>query len=363
MTIQKEEIGPVTAQPGQPLYVSVKEALTEAINSDHFQSGIRMPSTKELSRQMSVSLVTAHRALQELVAVGLIERTRGRGTYVVENHRDIRPRLRIGVVLHPEDSLANLYHSQVLEGMHCAAVEHRADLVLLGFDRDVRQDAHGYVVVGPTSEELDDLADRIGNKAPIVVIGSPSDREDVTSIGTDNSDLAWHAVNHLYQLGHRRVGFVIGEIGCSNCRDRREGFIDACKSLGISEKNRPVIETDGWQLKPDDKHKLNRMLGEDGLTAVFAGNYYLALDVYQAATTSGLKIPEDLTVVGVDDPQSAAHLKPALTTFRRPLTELGHAAIVEISKYLGDQEHKLKSQSLRAERVIRRSCGAPRMAD
>jgi DNA-binding LacI/PurR family transcriptional regulator len=360
MTTEHKEIGPVIAQPGQPLYESVKQALTEAINSGHYQPGIRMPSTKELSRQMSVSLVTAHRALQELVTVGVLERTRGRGTYVVENHRDIRPRLRVGVLIDPEASLANLYHSQILEGMHRAAVEHRADLVLMGHDSDIRPDAHGYVVINPTASELDDLAIRIGTKAPIVVVGAQSDRQGVTSIDTDNQDLAWQAVNHLYHLGHRRIGFIIGEIGCSNCQDRREGFINACKSLGIAEKNRPIIETDGWQLKPDDKLKLNRMLGEDGLTALFAGNYYLTLDAYQVAATMGLKVPQDLTVVGVDDPQSAAHLRPALTTLRQPLTHLGHAAIAGISKYLGEEEHRLKSQTMRSELVIRRSSGAPR---
>jgi len=363
MTPQQDEIGPVTAQPGQPLYESVKQALIEAIDNDHFQPGIRMPSTKELSRQMSVSLVTAHRALQELVGLGMLERTRGRGTFVVENHREIRPRLQIGVVLHPQASLANLYPSMVLKGMHRAAVEHRADLVLMGYDCDVRQEIHGYVLVSPATAELDDLADRIGSKAPIVVVGAPSDREGITSIDIDNHDLAWQAVNHLFHLGYRRIGFMIGEIGNSYCQDRREGFIDACKSLGIAEKDRPIIETDGWQLESDDKLKLNRMLGEDGFTAVFAGGYYLALDTYQAAATMGLRVPEDLAVVGVDDPPSAAHLRSALTTVRQPLTHLGHAAIAGISQYLGEEEHRLKSQTLRAELVIRQSSGAPHRED
>ncbi len=363
MTTQHKEIGPVVAHPGQPLYESVKQALTEAIDSGYYQPGKRMPSTKELSRQMSVSLVTAHRALQELVAVGLLERTRGRGTYVVENHRDVRPKLRVGVVLHPDASLADFYHNQILEGMRRAAMEYNTDLLLLGYESDNRQDLHAYVVVNPVSQDLDDLADHVASKAPIFVVGARSERDGLPSIDTDNVDLAEQAVNHLFHLGHRRIGCVIGGSRFANNRDRRDGFIKACRSLGIADHDRPIVEVDGWELGANDKLKLNRMLGGDGLTAVFAGGYYLALDVYQAAGTIGLSIPQDLTVVGVDDPPSAARLRPSLTTLRQPLTHLGHSAISGVVKYLGEDNHQLRSETLRAELVIRRSSGAPRCTD
>jgi DNA-binding LacI/PurR family transcriptional regulator len=363
MTTQHKEIGPVVAIPGQPLYESVKQALTEAIDSGHYQPGKRMPSTKELSRQMSVSLVTAHRALQELVTAGLLERTRGRGTYVVENHRDIRPKLRVGVVLHQGVSIADYPVCQILEGMRRAAIEFNTDLLLLGYENDNRQDLHAYAVINPIAQDLDDLADRVANKSPIFVVGARSDRAGLPSIDTDNVDLAEQAVNHLFHLGHRRIGCVIGGCQFANSRDRRDGFIRACKSLGIAEQDRPIVEVDGLDMHADDKLKLNRMLGENGLTAVFAGGYYLALDVYQAAGTMGLSIPGDLTVVGVDDPPSAARLRPSLTTLRQPLTQLGHAAVSGIVKYLGDEDHQLRCETLRAELVIRRSSGAPHGAD
>ena len=157
MATKHKEIGPVVAQPGQPLYESVKQALTEAIDSGHYQPGKRMPSTKELSRQMSVSLVTAHRALQELVSVGLLERTRGRGTYVVENHRDVKPKLRIGVLIHRDAVVSDVYHSGILEGMHRASVEFGCDLLLLGDEVDTRQDVHAYVLVNPAVNQLESL--------------------------------------------------------------------------------------------------------------------------------------------------------------------------------------------------------------
>lgn len=354
-----KEIGPVVAQPGQPLYESVKQALTEAIDSGHYQPGKRMPSTKELSRQMSVSLVTAHRALQELVAIGLLERTRGRGTYVVENHRDVRPRLRIGVLVHRDAVISDVYHSGILEGMHRAAVEFSCDLLLLGEEADARQDVHAYVLINPASSQMDALMEQAPGKAPLVVVGARSDYKEVPSVDTDNRDLATQAVHHLYHMGHRRIGCFIGGTHFIHNRDLYDGFVQACKVLGITDKDRPIVEVQGSGMRSDDKLKLNRMLSEKGLTAVFAGGYDMALEVYQAVSTIGLKIPHDLSVVGVDDPPSASHLSPPLTTLRQPLAHLGHAAISGIINHLGEDEEPLKREVLRAELVIRRSSGSP----
>ena len=363
MTTQHKEIGPVVGRPGQPLYESVKQALTEAIDSGYYQPGKRMPSTKELSRQMSVSLVTAHRALQELVAVGLLERTRGRGTYVVENHRDVKPKLRVGVLLHQDVTVSGVYHSGILEGMHRAAVEYSIDLLLQGDQVDSRQDVHAYVLIDPVEKQLETLIDQSSNKVPIMVVGARSEHKDTPSIHTDNRDLAAKAVNHLHHLGHRRIGCFIGGCQFIDNHDLLKGFTQACKVLGIDEKDRPVVEMQGTSLRSDDKLKLNRMLSEKGLTAVFAGGYNLALEVYQAASTMGLKIPDDLSVVGLDDPLSASHLDPPLTTLRQPLAHLGHAAISDLYKSLDDDERPLKSETLRAELVIRRSSGSPRSSE
>ncbi len=307
---------------------------------------------------MSVSLVTAHRALQELDAIGLLERTRGRGTYVVENHRDVRPKARIGVLIHRDAVISDVYHSGILEGMHRASVEFGCDLLLLGDEVDARQDVHAYVVVNPSTSQMDVLMEQPAGACPMVVVGARSDEKDVPSVDTDNRDLATQAVHHLYHMGHRRIGCFIGGTHFIHNRDLCEGFIQACKMLGIAEKDRPIVEVQGTGMRSDDKLKLNRMLSEKGLTAVFAGGYDMALEVYQAVTTIGLKIPQDLSVVGVDDPPSA-RTQPTANHAPSALAHLGHAAISGIVSHLGDDESPLKREVLRGELVIRRSTSSP----
>jgi LacI family transcriptional regulator len=96
-------------------------------------------------------------------------------------------------------------------------------------------------------------------------------------------------------------------------------------------------------------------------TAIFAAGYYFALDVYGAAGTVGLRVPEDVSVIGVDDPPSAAHLSPPMTTLRQPLVQLGHAAVTMLCEQIQQNNGNGGSRTLCAELVVRRSTG-PRPA-
>jgi len=100
----------VSPQPGRPLYQTVKDAICAAIDAGVFLPGEQMPNTKLLSEQLGVSLVTAHRAMQEMVLSGVLQRSQGRGTFVHERfveRRRIAAALRVGIVFHPEASLAD----------------------------------------------------------------------------------------------------------------------------------------------------------------------------------------------------------------------------------------------------------------
>jgi LacI family transcriptional regulator len=351
----------VANQPGKPLYKTVKQALIDAIDSGVFKPNERLPSTKELSRQLSVSLVTAHRALQELVSNGVLDRTQGRGTFVIDRSRRTRPRYRLGVVMQPEASMADYYHSQLIEGMRQAAAEHLAELVISRPAKDTAQPCAGYLVVNPTAEDLGHWVDSIGRDQRVFTVGARSMIDKVPSFDVDNSDLAARAVEHLVSLGHRRIAFVGGADDLCNSRDRREGFIEACEQHKLASCHDLILEAASWRLDGRERMLFKRLLNQKNRpTAVFAAGYYFALDCYESAVALGMAVPEDLSVIGVDNPPSAAYLSPGLTTFQQPLIELGHEAVNAVIDQL-DRDHDDGSDHiLRAELVIRRSTAAPR---
>jgi LacI family transcriptional regulator len=328
------QLKPVKPQPGRPLYASVKEALREAIDKGIFVAGQQMPSTKELSEQMGVSLVTAHRALQELVSCGVLERSQGRGTFVHERYLQRRHAMegrRVGLVFHREASLADFYHGQILEGVHRAADPLNIDLILLRFGEDVRNECSGYLLVNPFVEEAHHFA-RLGRRQPLLVVGAQSGVDTLPSYDVDNVAIAQIAVKYLAELGHRAIGYVGGAYKISNSRDRWLGYQQACGELALSSADNALVKGSGWRL--DDRERavlLETLRSPKRPTAIFAAGYNFALEVYAAATAAGLRVPQDLSVIGVDDPSSAAHLSPPLTTVRQPLAHLGQEALAALS--------------------------------
>ena len=355
-----QTLDPVTPKQGEPLYETVSRAILRAIDKSVFLPSKRMPTTEELSQQLGVSLVTTHRALQGLVAAGVLKRVRGMGTFVVENHKQLRPRLLIGLLSHAEASMGDYYHGRVLDGMRQAASEHRVDLVLMDYDQTPRSDTVGYILINPVPDELDRLVEKTEGEKPVMVVGTESHRPEIPSIDTDNPRLASQAVEHLYKLGHRRIGFVGGGTQLGDSRDRRAGFLQACQALNIPSQDRPILDVPSYRLQPDESLKLSQMLTVHNLTAIFAGGYYLALDVYHTASTMGLRVPNDLSVVGVDDPSSASRLQPPMTTFRQPLVHMGHSAIASIRRACDHPEGVIRNEVLQAELIIRESSGTPK---
>lgn len=352
------QLQPVVAQPGRPLYQTVKDTVREAIDAGIFRPGEQMPSTKELSEQLEVSLVTAHRALQELVSAGVLQRTQGKGTFVHDRYSKDRviSDCRLGLVFNKDASLADFYHGQILEGVRQAAQNLSVDLILLRYGEDVRKECNGYLYMSPQPEELAAFAQHCNRKVPTLVVGSASPSRSVPAIEVDNADLARHAVGHLAALGHTRIGYVGGTVQLSNYRDRLEGFFDACRELQITPAEPHVLKSSGWRPDETDQGNLMRILTGPGRpTAIFAAGYYFSLSIYTAAAGVGLRIPEDLSVIGVDDPPSAAHLSPPLTTLREPLTQVGLAAVTAIHEHLRQDNGPLAGKVLKGELVLRRS--------
>jgi LacI family transcriptional regulator len=349
----------IDPQPGRPLYITARDAVRDAIDSGIFTPGEQMPSTKELSEQLSVSLVTAHRALQELVNSGVLQRSQGKGTFVHQRYLDRKQTIsmtRIGLILHADSSLAEYYHGQVLEGIRQAAQSLAVDLLLLRQGEDIRNECNGYLYVNPLPDEIEQMAAETNRKQPILAVGAKSRNKRISSIDVDNLDIGRQAVGHLAGLGHHNLGFVGGEDAVSNSHDRWTGFKESCQEKGITVKDANVIRTGSWKLDEKDRMSLIRLLSSPQRpTAIFAAGYYFALDVLAAASTVGIRIPEDLSVVGVDDPPSAMYLSPPLTTLRQPLVQLGNAAITSLHELITRNTPDIVTRNLWAELVIRRS--------
>ncbi len=329
---------PVTPSPGQPMWAAVRDAVRDVIDAGRVGPGDRLPSTKALSETMSVSLVTVHRALQELVAAGVLRRGQGRGTFVHEAYLSPDRKatgLRMGLVIHAEASLANPYYSPIMDGIRRASHAEGVDLVFLRYGEDWRNECDGFIYVNPSREQLAKpprfgAANGRAGDRPLMQIGASFEAEGFGWIDADNVEIGRRAATELHRAGHTRIGLV-GELPrLSNSLDRERGFKQAALELGVLRGDADCIRSDGWRLDAAGRERLRQLLSSnDRPEAFFASGYYFALDVYDTARDLGLSIPGDIAVLGVDDPPSATHLAPALSTFRQPLEEMGELVILE----------------------------------
>lgn len=358
----------VQARPGTPLYVSVKEAVLGAIERGRYQAGEQLPSTQALSAMMGVSLVTVHRAMQELVTTGVLRRGQGRGTFVHEEYQARAGRatgVRVGLVLQPGASLADGWHGPVLEGVRRGAEEVGMDLVLLRYGEDTRGECRGYLFVNPSPDQLDrPLRFARQMRAPndglaVVVVGARVGRPGWAAIDADGAGTARAAVQHLHRLGHRRIGYVGGAGPAGVEAERWEGFAGQCERLGCPPAAAWTLRPASWRLDERAAAALAELLGAaDRPTALVVGGDGLAAGVLEAAGRAGLRVPEDLSVICLDEP-SWAGLAPGLTAFRQPLGELGRSAAVLAFEMAAKGARPASQTTLGAELVERGSTAAP----
>jgi LacI family transcriptional regulator len=180
---------------------------------------------------------------------------------------------------------------------------------------------------------------------------------DLPSVGAANWAGGLAATAHLVGRGHRRIGVIAGPRDYLCSRARVDGYRSALEQAGI--RFDPALVRHG-----DFHHEGGFARGGELLdlgdrpTAVFAGSDQQALGLYEAARQRGLRIPQDLSVVGFDDLPVARWVSPPLTTVRQPLAEMGRAAAQMLGDLIEGRQLRTKRLELSAELIVRESTGA-----
>ena len=202
--------------------------------------------------------------------------------------------------------------------------EHEREVSLL--ERLMHGTTDGALLVLPeeTNDELENLLNH-GYRFVVVDPLKPLN-ERIPAVSAANSSGANQAVRHLLDLGHRRIGALTGPTGWLAPEERRRGYHAALASAGIMPD--PALEVASDFLVEGGVEAAGRLLdAAERPTAIFAFNDNLAIGAMQAARARGLRIPEDLSIVGFDDLEWAQYVTPALTTVRQPLAEMGRMAV------------------------------------
>ena len=160
---------------------------------------------------------------------------------------------------------------------------------------------------------------------PVVIIDDRSEPTSVPWVSADNRVGAHAATKYLLQLGHRRIAHIQGPVDYKASQERYLGYCDALQEVGLVPD--PDLVRQGGFTPTDGRSAANHfMTMPDRPTAIFASNDHVAYDVLVAADEHGIRVPEQLSVVGFDDIAPSSYSRPPLTTVRQPFYEMGKQA-------------------------------------
>jgi LacI family transcriptional regulator len=192
---------------------------------------------------------------------------------------------------------------------------------------------------------------------PYVLIDQIDPSGQSTSVDCNNFEGAYEATQYLIKLGHRRIGFICGNMMINSAFERLEGYKAALHHASIEWDPLLVMQGDFLFQKASETTQQLLELSHRP-TAIFASNDLSAFGVMAAIHHAGLKIPEDISVIGFDDIPQAATSYPMLTTVRQPLEQMGKLAVellLEKINYLGTAPKQVK---LGTQLIYRESCRA-----
>ena len=261
----------------------------------------------------------------------------------------------------------NPFFTDVAQGMEEAAEasdlslftcnsDNRAERETTYLNRLEQQRVQGILVtpVDPDAAALDELPRR---GTPVVIVDRTRSTNTHCSVAVDDILGGSLAVNHLLEMGHRRIAFVGGPNTLGQVRDRRQGALQALEKVGLGPEHLTNVETVALTVA-EGRSAGERLAGLPSAsrpTAAMCANDLLALGLLQQCVSLGLRVPDDLAIVGYDDIDFAAAAAVPLTSVRQPRRQLGKTAAELLLDEASNPEHQHQQVLFTPELVVRAS--------
>lgn len=362
----------------KPLYQTILDELRSKIRNGTLQPNQALPTELELADMYKVSRITSKRAMEELEREGLILRKRGVGSVVAPLSDRMEPSIGLMIaMIFPFKSVEG-WVLEYVRGASDFLETRRSFLSIRCSGERPEHEVLGQVVQEPvdgiiyypdtTVEEEELLATMLYSGLPIVSIDKYYDGLEISSVSSDNQGGMREIVQHLVDLGHRKIGFFsieplarvtsVRDRYLSYCRtllDNRIPLLDEQVVCFTYEEHRNSIDIDHLELVEE---KLKKLL-KAGVTAIVAENDLTALFIYVAARNLGKNIPGDFSLTGFDDLSLLRQFSISMTTVRQDSYGIGFKAAEMLYDRIIGREKACLRLTHPVEMVVRATTAAP----
>jgi len=335
-----------------------------------------VPNISQVAKQAGVSTATVSRVVSGSSArVSALTRARvmravARLGYEPNSAAQNLRTQRTGKILVTVPDISNPFFSLILRGIEDAALR-AGYAVLIGDTQDEptreeryaqmlqRKEADGLIFLGHRlpKETANRFRAAARRRAPVVNGCEFSPHLGVPSVHIDNAKAAEEAMDHLYSLGHRRVAVITGPLVSPLSRDRLRGAMAGARAANA---RRQLVVINGDFSIASGTTAASRLLARRPTpTAVFCFNDEMALGVLDTARRRGIRVPEDLSVVGFDDIRFARYMDPPLTTITQPMREIGEGCVRLLLEILSGRSLAPESVTLPHQLTVRSTTAPP----
>ena len=327
---------------------------------------------RDVAREAGVSVASVHRAVNGHLNVTAATRERvlavvERLHYVPNNGARslVTRRTHVIGVLLPD--LWGDFFSELIRGIDAAAREKGLHLLLSSFHGNTTDMAaairamsgrvEGLLIMAP-HVDASSLHQSLSDSLPIVFMNSRVDRTQ-SSLSIDSYKGARAVVRHLVACGRRKIAHIAGPEDNFDSQERLRGYRD--ELVRSAPKLRPLVMEGDFTERSGYVAGARLAVLADRPDAVFAANDMMAVGCLAALAEAGLEVPRDIGVAGFDDIPLAAFIRPALTTARARISDLGRSALRQLSTLIESPYHlPPTNHTFEPELIVRESCGAGR---
>lgn len=333
-----------------------------------------MSTINDVAKLAGVSTATVSRVLNDYahVSPAVLEKVMGAidqlGYEPNQMAKSLRT-LKTSRLIVTVPNIANAFFAHIIRGVEEAALAAGYTVLLgdvgFGDSEDAyaallrRKEADGMIFLGHTlPASLNDLVTKKGAAAPIVNGCEFSDSLSVSSVHIDNALAARQIMDHLYGLGHRRIGVITGDLRSPISRDRLQGVTASADQHGRS--NDLTILTGDYSIECGAEMTRQLLAQAKRPTALFCFSDDMAFGALHAIRAAGLTCPADISVAGFDDVHLSRFSTPSLTTVRQPMHEIGRKTVDLLLGIINGGITERVNITLAHELVIRESTAAPK---
>jgi LacI family transcriptional regulator len=336
----------------------------------------RKITIKDIARMANVSHTTVSRALNNKSRIknetkekilSIAEKLNYRPDFIARS-LVMRRTKTLGLVI---TTIANPFYTELAQGIETTAIILGYNIILCSTNYDLSSEkkfidmlrSKGVDGIIFTSAHMGDpnILELVEEGFPIILVNRrtyhPMVKEKVDYVGVDNNLGGFLAIEHLIKLGHKRIGVIGGSSESSVGFERLEGGKKALATYGLNVIGDYFLEGDF--LKGSGYHGGKKFLKmSEPPTGVFATNDYMALGTYQAIVEEGIKIPEEIALIGFNDIEFTSMKGIELTTIGQKKYEMGALAVKTlVERVEGGKTGSPKEIILEPELIIRKTCG------